>query len=284
LSGREKQDTIVTETQKVNPMRGQAAALAKMFLDYRSHRGARDFWFRPHFRRKKGLTVINLTAKDGPFNADIFLRPNTTDLATFEEVFLDGSYNLRRIGHRFDEMVALYRLLPKPLIVDLGANIGLSSLYLQKCWPRARVIAVEPQLDNFNMLLLNAPKAIPLRAAATSELCRMAITNPDAPAWSYRTTKSESGTIDGITVDQIIELNPEHDPFICKIDIEGYERELFSKNTDWLSRFTIIVIELHDRFFRGTARNFLAAAAASNRDFIFSNENLWSIVNTNHNG
>ena len=33
---------------------------------------------------------------------------------------------------------------------------------------------------------------------------------------------------------------------IIKIDIEGFEDELFKKNTEWLDKFKIIIIELHD--------------------------------------
>ena len=41
---------------------------------------------------------------------------------------------------------------------------------------------------------------------------------------------------------------------ILKLDIEGSERELFSKNTDWLDHVSVIIIELHDRFQPGCAK------------------------------
>lgn len=38
-------------------------------------------------------------------------------------------------------------------------------------------------------------------------------------------------------------------PFIVKIDIEGYEQELFSSNIDWIDNIPVIIIELHDGCF-----------------------------------
>jgi hypothetical protein len=36
----------------------------------------------------------------------------------------------------------------RPLILDLGANIGLATLYVAKNWPKAHIIAVEPNKAN----------------------------------------------------------------------------------------------------------------------------------------
>jgi predicted O-methyltransferase YrrM len=42
-----------------------------------------------------------------------------------------------------------------PLILDCGANIGLSSIWFARKYPRATVIAVEPESENFRMLTMN---------------------------------------------------------------------------------------------------------------------------------
>lgn len=36
------------------------------------------------------------------------------------------------------------------------------------------------------------------------------------------------------------------DPFIVKVDIEGFEADLFSANTQWVGRTPIIITELHN--------------------------------------
>ncbi len=69
-------------------------------------------------------------------------------------------------------------------------------------------------------------------------------------------------------------------PFIAKIDIEGGEAELFSRDTGWADLFPLLIIELHDWLLprAGSSRNFLQWAAARNRDFVFMGENVYSIA------
>ncbi|HEX9464987.1 MAG TPA: FkbM family methyltransferase [Alphaproteobacteria bacterium] len=253
--------------------------LAKMFLDRRPHRGARDFKFRPR-RRQMGIEVVNVVARNGAFNTPVYLRPGTSDLESFEQVFLAGSYNVNQIPHRH-AIARLYRSMQEPLVIDLGANIGLASLYFRKSWPRARIVAVEPDSDNINMLRRNAPDVTAVHAAIGSERGRMTIVNPEDEAWGYRTESASDGAIDAITVADILDSNSNSQPFICKIDIEGAEKELFSKNTEWLSSFPVVIMEVHDWLLTGcaTARNFLRAVADLDRDFVLVGENVWSIAN-----
>ena len=98
-----------------------------------------------------------------------------------------------------------------------------------RSWPRATVVAVEPDVDNVNLLRLNAPGVDILHAAIASQMCRVEIANPNDPAWARRTEEADQGTIEGITVPKILNSLPTCQPFICKIDIEGAEAELFSK-------------------------------------------------------
>jgi hypothetical protein len=70
-------------------------------------------------------------------------------------------------------------------------------------------------------------------------------------------------------------------PFIVKIDIEGFEENLFEKNTEWLDKFPLLIIELHDWMIPKSAnsQNFLRCVSKLNRDFIYINENVFSIKN-----
>ncbi len=70
-------------------------------------------------------------------------------------------------------------------------------------------------------------------------------------------------------------------PYIIKIDIEGFESNLFSENCEWINLFPIIIIELHDWMIpKGkTSYNFLNAIAPLDRDFICLGENIFSISN-----
>ena len=62
------------------------------------------------------------------FRGTVALRRGTSDLLTFRQVLGANEYNLRRLA-RWQEIVALYADIEKPLILDLGANIGLATLY-----------------------------------------------------------------------------------------------------------------------------------------------------------
>jgi len=44
-----------------------------------------------------------------------------------------------------DEIYKFHTSNPKPLIIDCGANMGLSVLYLSNLYPQAHVIAFEPE-------------------------------------------------------------------------------------------------------------------------------------------
>ncbi len=59
--------------------------------------------------------------------------------------------------HSFDEIITqeIYRFkadTDAPLILDCGANIGLSALYFQRLYPKARIMAFEPDTHNFELL------------------------------------------------------------------------------------------------------------------------------------
>ena len=71
-------------------------------------------------------------------------------------------------------------------------------------------------------------------------------------------------------------------PFIIKIDIEGFEEDLFSKNLEWVDLFPLLIIELHDWMLpkSSNSKNFLQAISKLNRDFVYIGENIFSISNT----
>src|ERR1700736_5273234 len=117
---------------------------AKMLFDLRSHRGRTEFRFRPRFEFGR-LSGIDVKAREGDFSAPVKLRPNSSDLSVFAQVFVDNDYNLRRF-RRYSEICRSFSEIDRgatPLILDCGANIGLSSLYFAKNWPSAHVLAIE---------------------------------------------------------------------------------------------------------------------------------------------
>jgi hypothetical protein len=100
---------------------------------------------------------------------------------------------------------------------------------------------------------------------------------------SFRVEVDLQGEIVMLSVPEVLrEYGDECIPFICKIDIEGFESELFSIESSWVDEFSLVIIELHDYLFPGAgkSRNFLAKISKLDRDFIHVGENSFSIKNS----
>jgi FkbM family methyltransferase len=260
--------------------------LYELFLDRRAYRGPSEFAF--------GLPLpsgrhYRVRVKAPGFCRTVALRRGTSDLMAFREVFGTNVYNLRRLA-RWHEILALYARVERPLILDLGANIGVATLYFAKNWPKANIVAVEPDEENFRLMRANLDglsNVKPVNAAVASENGTVEIVdsdNPAWPAWSRRVEKVASigpKSIPALSVEYLTTLVPDATPFLAKIDIEGFEDDLFSQNIKWVKAFPIIIIELHDWMLpgRGSSNNFLRAIANQNLDFVIIRENVILIAN-----
>jgi FkbM family methyltransferase len=249
---------------------------------------------KPKTMRFRRLSTANGRSRvevgNGAQRVEVEIREGGSDWMTFDQVFIDEDYDLRRLA-RFEEIRGHYRRLLSankvPLIVDLGANAGYSALYFQMTWPESRIIAVEPEPENFALLSRNvsASRNIePIQAAAASKAGKLRIVDPKAAKNAVRTTANGVGTeVDTVTMDGLVERYRAKgcEPFIAKLDIEGAEGELFSANLGWVDQFPLIAVELHDWLYpgEGTARNFLKAMATRDRDFVYLDENVFSIRN-----
>ena len=104
--------------------------------------------------RKARDGVFRVPSPDG--GPAIHLR--SEDFGTFQQVILKDDYALDRFAQRtsvmkrYSETVAAGR---HPVIIDLGANIGLASRQFASRFPGARLIAVEPGPRNFALLERN---------------------------------------------------------------------------------------------------------------------------------
>jgi len=193
---------------------------------------------------------------------DVELRPFTSDALVFEQIFTHREYDS---PHLPDEATT---------IMDLGANIGLASLFFAWRYPAARILAVEPDGSNFTQLTRNTAEhraRILTREGAvwtqdgTIGLLRENDLGKPIPEWGIRVTAS--GSPENVPCYSIPTLMSESGfgiVDILKCDIEGAEADIFAAGTsDWLDRVRLIIIETHDRFRPGseaTVRNALKAA------------------------
>lgn len=214
--------------------------------------------------------------------ANLLIRPGTADERTVQGVMARRQYDISHLNRR-DELLQIYKKMRGggkiPLIVDLGANIGASALYFNHVWPGSQIIAVEPEPENFSLLVENTKEQktiLPVAGAISSTDGRVGLIRTGMETDAYRTISGHD--ITAFSMASILAM-ASGEPFICKIDIEGAERELFSANTDWIDLFPLIVIELHDWMLCGEAasQNFLRSISNRRRDFTFYGDTVFSI-------
>jgi len=94
-------------------------------------------------------------------------------------------------------------------------------------------------------------------------------------------SKPGENSIKMISISDIKKLYPESIPFIAKIDIEGFEHELFSKKTNWIKDFYLITLEIHDWMMpqQSPSQNFFHEHSKENRDCYFRGDMVFSIKN-----
>ena len=256
----------------------------KRLLNSSFFRNAR--WLRVKLRFRLKLNVTRRSIAGTAFLIEH--RGSANDLAAINGCFRDQQYRIPDVAAGYAELAeALYsRIIQaghRPLIVDCGANIGAASLWFRAMYPKAHIVAVEPAVDNFEYLTRNT-------SAWDVEGVHAGIDGVDGVAFlmdpgygpdGYRTGAEGCGEpVPMISMDSLIRQHaPASVPFILKVDIEGYESNLFEGNREALSTFPVIIVETHDWLLpgKGTALNFFSFHTEHKRDYIHHNENVFSL-------
>jgi len=168
-----------------------------------------------------------------------------TDLKAFWQIFLRKVYRVRATDQ---------------VILDLGANVGIFTLYATLRAPQAKVFSIEPFPSTFGRLLATVrenhldPRVTCLNYAATGAGGVRLM--PEAPVPSQRRTVAPlaaspaSGTsgsqVMGKTLESLLEEDCLSHVDLLKIDIEGSEYEVFlSTPQRVLQRIDRIALEYH---------------------------------------
>ncbi|MCW1383968.1 FkbM family methyltransferase [Novosphingobium sp. KCTC 2891] len=232
-----------------------------------------------HLARLTGAPTVTV---DLPRFGRFTMRRGESDMYCVRQVLGGGDYDLSiypdvhaRVRARCDAILARGH---KPIVIDGGANIGAASRWFRWEWPAAIVVAVEPDPRSIATLRLNLAGDSDVRilhAALGSERGKVAVIEEDL-SWASRTARAEDG-VPMVTIDDAIAVAGDGEPFLCKLDIEGFEEDLFARNLDWIERFPVVVIEPHDWLMpgRGTSLPFQKAMAARNYELVIRNENLF---------
>ncbi|MBS1718516.1 MAG: FkbM family methyltransferase [Armatimonadetes bacterium] len=218
-------------------------------------------------------------------SGSIIFRVGSSDEQLIRHAFELGVYDLRPFP-RFAELQSLHQKIlaagKTPLILDIGANIGVISNYWSWQLPNCRYLCVEPLNENFDLLQENVRRldAKAFHAGIASEEGSLSVTMPNPEDyWSAITTRGGSGgeSVPAITINSLLAAEPNGVPLIAKIDIEGFENDLFSKNLEWLPKIPMLVMEMHDWLFckKNTSLSFRRAVMlGEHADFISWGENF----------
>jgi FkbM family methyltransferase len=170
------------------------------------------------------------------------IRLESSDAVVYEDVLINRQY---AIDLPFSPLT----------IVDAGANIGMASIYYANRYPMAKIIAIEPEASNFELLVRNVaryPNVVAIQAALWNRDGWISVSQPDAAtgasgSWAFVTHEGQGRQVRAITMQTLMtEMNLDSID-VLKVDIEGAEKEVFER-CNWLDRVRAIVIELHDRF------------------------------------
>jgi FkbM family methyltransferase len=167
----------------------------------------------------------------------LLYRLNRGDILALRETWIHEAYKLP-----FD-------VVPDT-VVDLGANIGLTSVWLANRYGCSTLIAVEPLPENVRLLRANLKMN---RIAA--EVFEAAVGASDDVAPFEPSKDSTAGRLGSAGVDvrvismtSLLEsLAPGSRVDLLKLDIEGGEQALLEGDSDWLEQVRSMIVEFHPK-------------------------------------
>jgi len=174
--------------------------------------------------------------------SDVWLRCRSGDLFILHEIFTCAAY---RIPH-----ACLGRVRT---VVDLGANVGLTTLFFAQLFPEARYICVEPNPANAALLRRNTAwmgsRAEVIEAAVGAHSGQVSF---DDSGWSWGGHIAEPGRpgrmVRCCTLDEIVSECGIGRIDLLKVDIEGAECDVLRSSGASLRKVGMIVIELHGAY------------------------------------
>jgi FkbM family methyltransferase len=155
--------------------------------------------------------------------------------AQYEDIFLWECYDFPTAAQ-------------SPTIVDGGANIGLATIWWLARWPKARVVAFEPDPAVFEVLRWNT------RFLEGAELYQVALgTGMAAAFWSEGTDAGRLIPADEVGADAITVVTTPLSEVLSrlgkvdmlKLDIEGAEMDVLEEAEDALGLVENIFVEYH---------------------------------------
>lgn len=145
---------------------------------------------------------------------------------------------------------------PNPTILDIGANIGLATLYFKKHYPQAQITAIEPVAENFKLLEQNIFEnnlidTNALQVAVGPKAGTLTLHTDQNNNWHSTAgvvegnwTKSQTTVpmqVNAVTLSSLIDKPID----LLKIDIEGAEQAVLQEALPKLGLVKQLLCEFH---------------------------------------
>lgn len=154
------------------------------------------------------------------------------------------------------------------VIVDAGGYIGTSTLALRSLFPKAKIIIIEPSIENLNLIKKNLTNIsnieIVYGALVGSEIESLELKDIGNGEWGFTIVsnpkiKFNAKKLHDTPAYTLEQLNINLEEIgILKLDIEGGEYELLKNDLASLEKIPVIYVELHDRYIDGCSELFFA--------------------------
>ena len=145
-----------------------------------------------------------------------------------------------------------------PVIIDCGANIGVSVLEWKTRWPMSRIICFEPDPDAFRLLRLNMEcndiPGVQCIHAAVADFDGTTLLfgdmghgadargNSIQPSWGQR---ENSDSVE-VTCCKLSPYLAKHEVSFLKLDIEGAEERVLRESFRELHKVDALYVEVHE--------------------------------------
>jgi FkbM family methyltransferase len=170
------------------------------------------------------------------FNKSLYFYSATELLHGLQEIFIDKIYK--------------QELSDKPYIIDCGANIGMSVIYMKQHFPQAEIVAFEPDETNFDLLTKNVDSFgysnVSLHKEAVWNENTTLLFSNESSMGSKIEMNNTANTKEVKAVRLKDFLNREVD--FLKIDIEGAEYAVLTDIADNLHFVKNMFLEYHGTF------------------------------------
>ena len=141
-------------------------------------------------------------------------------------------------------------------VIDIGANIGAFSICAAKRVPRGRVIAFEPENDNYELLIRNATlnrlsNLTPVRAAVAGRsgvinLYRGKESGLHSTTGGHLADCIGNEDVEAVSLEDVFKRYQIHECQVLKLNCEGAEYEILYSTPDFvLAKIQRIAMEYH---------------------------------------